>query len=319
MKRLGVVLVVVSVSACEAFLGGLPEGEPAARNVADGPSDARAASPPREPGCTGWLPGSRYRRRLIVRAPEVVRRYPVRFSLDTLRLRREGKVNEVEPGLLLVDASGKPVPYVFDGPSFADAAALYAAIDVSGGDQELYLYYGGLGRGLPSAQEDVFVPGIVFDGSFADPSARAWSPLPAPRGLGYEIRIDGGRARFTMLGKGSESDHSVGLCQFTSFPPGLEYSIVYDAGFVSAPRHFRVTTQGVGGAPVPSAFEGPVQQSVRAGPIRPGDALLCFMVDRLSIDTVVDFWIDNVRVIPWVRNEPSVVAVGPEERCDGGP
>lgn len=316
MRRLGVVLIVATATACEAILGGLPDAD---RGVSEAPADAAVATHdarPREPACVGWLGGARYRRRLAVQSTESLGRYPVRFSLDTLRLQREGKVGAGEPGLSVVDRFGRAVPYVFDGASSSDAAALFAAFEVSRGDQSFYVYYGGSQRGAPSAMDDVFVRGIVTDGSFQTPGTKAWTPIPAARGQGYDIRIEGGRARFTMLGKGDPNDHPVGLCQFTSFPPGGDYAVIYDAGFVNAPRRFRVTTHGLEGPAVASAFEGPVQRAVRAGPVRPGDALLCFVVERLSIETVVDFWVANVRVIPWVREEPAVVPVDPEERCE---
>jgi len=318
MRRRLVIGLAVGSVACEGLLGGLEDGKRSAdASVAPTPSTVDAAKA--SPACAGWLRGARYRRRLIVRSSLPLVRHPVRFSLDTLRLRREGKVaGDERPGLVVASEAGAIAPYVYDGLSWADAAPIYAALEVRAGETAYYVYYGADVDGGPRPSGEVFVPGIVADGAFADPGARSWSALPFGRGVGYELRIEGGRARFSMLGRGEGTGHPVGFCQYVTFPAGRSYKVVYDAGSQHSPRQFRVTRAGLDGEPLGTWDPIAEERSIVAGPIPAGDAMLCFVAQRLSIETVVDFWISNVRVAPWVAEEPAVVGLEREERCDDG-
>lgn len=301
--------------ACDAVLGGLEEGTLAAPSARDaGVVELRDASG-EAPRCDGWFPGARFRRRVHLHSREALRAHPVRFSFDTARLVREGKLKDVGRGLVFVSNGGARAPHVFDGPSQADAAAIYAAFDVAPGETSAWAYYGGEMDAAPSSPDEVFVPGVLVDGVFSNPGYKAWTPLPAARGTGYEMRVEPGRARFSMLGKGEAESFPVGLCQFATFPAGRRYKLVYDAESESEPRQFRVTRNGLNGEPIGTLSDRLPARSLVAGPIPPGDALVCFVAQRLPIETLVGFSIANVRVAPWADEEPGVVTVDPEEAC----
>ncbi len=303
------------VVACDAVLGGLEEGTRVASSRLDAsvvePRDGSVAAPV----CEGWLPGARFRRRVHLRSREALRAHPVRFSLDTSRLVREGKIRDASRGLVFVSSEGARLPHVFDGPAQADAAAIYAAFDVDPGETSAWVYYGGEAGAEPLGTDDVFVPGVLVDGAFSTPGFKSWTALPLARGTGYEVRVEGGRARFSMLGKGEAESFPVGLCQFVSFPPGRRYKLVYDAEEKGPPRQFRVTRNGLSGEPIGRLSDRLPARSIVAGPIPPGNALLCFVVERLPIELVVDFSIANVRVAPWADEEPGVTGIDPEEVC----
>lgn len=303
-----------SLVACDGLLGGLDEGRTAVAPAQDASVSPRDAAPT-VPACPGWTPGAIFRRRIHVQSTTARRRHPVRFSFDTLALERAAKIKDATSGILVATQQGERIPHVFDGLADSDAAPIYAAFDVEAGDTTAYLYYGPSLVAEPSRPDDVFVPGVIVDGTFAKPGDRAWTPLPLARGTGYEVRYEGGMGRFTMLGAGPAVGHPVGLCQFATFPPGGPYKLVYDAGSREGPRQFRVTASGLDGESIGGLVEPLPARSIMAGPIPPGGALVCFVAQRLTIATNVDFWVSNVRVAPWAESEPSVVAIDAEERC----
>ena len=315
LRGFGCLGLVGLVLGCDAVLGGLEEGTRVASSGLDASlvesRDASVAAPV----CEGWLPGARFRRRVHLRSREALRAHPVRLSLDTARLVREGKIQDASRGLVFVSSGGARVPHVFDGPARTDAAPIYAAFDVDPGETSAWVYYGGEAGAEPLGTDDVFVPRVLVDGAFANPGFKSWTPLPLGRGTGYEIRVEAGRARFSMLGAGESESFPVGLCQFATFPPGRRYKLVYDAESESGPRQFRVTRNGLNGEPIGLLSDRLPARSLVAGPIPPGDALVCFVVQRLPIETVVDLSIANVRVAPWADEEPGVVGIDPEEAC----